>query len=215
MLLFRDRRSVAKQCWVRLHSSSNSVGAPTLITHYYKDVWVVSFARCTAGPNIVESCCICLHITAKTDATTNDIVGATMLGVVASVYMQPKRPLSFLQRLRCFEQREALKKSFEKKQYTSKIKKMPKLAQILEQSIDTKKVCRFFFSAHCIKPRVNGRNIVGQQLPTLLDVTCCFRLRTLLHVVACCCAKFETSQTLAMCKPTQQLPTLFNNNNSL
>ena len=200
--MFRDRRSVAKQCWVRLHSSSNTVGAPTLITHYYKDVWVLSFARCTAGPNIVESCCICLHITANADATTNDIVGATMLGVVASVYMQPKRPLSFLQRLRCFEQREALKKSFEKKQYTN-------------QSIDTKKVCRFFFSAQCIKPRVNGRTIVGQQLPTLLDVTCCFRLHTLLHVVACCCAKFETSQTLAMCKPTQQLPTLFNNNNSL
>ena len=42
-------------------------------------------------------------------------------------------------------------------------------------------------------------NIVGQQLPTLLDVTdvasvctpCCM----LLDVVACCCAKFETGQT--------------------
>ena len=30
-----------------------------------------------------------------------------------------------------------------------------------------------------IKPRANGRNIVGQQLPTLLDVTCCIRLLTL------------------------------------
>ena len=38
-----------------------------------------------------------------------------------------------------------------------------------------------------IKPRTNGRNIVGQQLPTLLDVTCCVRLHTLLHVVGCCC----------------------------
>ena len=38
-----------------------------------------------------------------------------------------------------------------------------------------------------IKPRANGRNIVGQQLPILLDVTCCFRLHTLLHVVGCCC----------------------------
>ena len=45
------------------------------------------------------------------------------------------------------------------------------------------------------KPRANGRNIVGQQLPTLLDVTCCVRLHTLLHVVGCCCAKFETDQT--------------------
>ena len=30
---------------------------------------------------------------------------------------------------------------------------------------------------------------------TLLDVTCCVRLHTLLHVVACCFAKFETGQT--------------------
>ena len=35
-------------------------------------------------------------------------------------------------------------------------------------------------------PRANGLNIVGQQLPTLLDVTCCVRLHTLLHVVAFC-----------------------------
>ena len=27
LLLFRDRRSVAQQCWIRLHSSSNTVGA--------------------------------------------------------------------------------------------------------------------------------------------------------------------------------------------
>ena len=35
------------------------------------------------------------------------------------------------------------------------------------------------------KPRAKGRNIVGQQLPTLLDVTCSVRLHTLLHIVAC------------------------------
>ena len=49
-----------------------------------------------------------------------------------------------------------------------------------------------------LSPVQNGRNIVTQQLPTLLDVTCCVRLRTLLHVVGCCCvfcAKFETGQT--------------------
>ena len=51
----------------------------------YKDLWVVSFPRCTAGPNIVRSCCIRLHNTANTHATTPNIVGATMLGVVASV----------------------------------------------------------------------------------------------------------------------------------
>ena len=31
-LLFRDRRSVAQQCWIRLHSSSNIVG--TVHAHY-------------------------------------------------------------------------------------------------------------------------------------------------------------------------------------
>ena len=47
----------------------------------------------------------------------------------------------------------------------------------------------------------NGRNIVGQQLPALLDVTCCVRLHNLLHVVACCCAKFETGQTFQPTTP--------------
>ena len=51
----------------------------------------------------------------------------------------------------------------------------------------------------CLKPRENGRNIVGQQLPTLLDVTCCVRLHTLLDVVA---------QSLKPVKLfSQQLPT--------
>ena len=45
----------------------------------------------------------------------------------------------------------------------------------------------------------HGRNIVGQQLPTLLDVACCVRLHTLLHVVA---------QSLKPVKLySQQLPT--------
>ena len=43
----------------------------------------------------------------------------------------------------------------------------------------------------------NGRNSGGQQLPTLLDVTSCTCLHTLLHVVGSCCAKFETGQTLS------------------
>ena len=50
-----------------------------------------------------------------------------------------------------------------------------------------------------LKPLANGRNIVGQQLSTLLDVTCCVRLHTLLHVVA---------QSLKPVKLfSQQLPT--------
>ena len=81
--LFRDRRSVAQQCWIRLHSSSNIVGATHARTlrMVYKDLWVVSFLRCTAGSNIVGSCCSRLYTTAKTHAT--------MLGVVASVCKQP------------------------------------------------------------------------------------------------------------------------------
>ena len=50
-----------------------------------KVLWVVSFPRCTACPNIVRSCCICLHITANIDATTPIIVGPPMLGVVWSI----------------------------------------------------------------------------------------------------------------------------------
>ena len=49
----------------------------------------------------------------------------------------------------------------------------------------------------CVKPRANGGNIVGQQHPTLLDATCCVRLYTLLLVVGCYCAKFETGQTFS------------------
>ena len=55
----------------------------------YKDLWAVSFPWCTAGPNIVGSCCIRLHTIANTHATTPNIVGATMLGVVACVCTQP------------------------------------------------------------------------------------------------------------------------------
>ena len=34
----------------------------------YKNLWVASFPRYTAGPNIVGSCCIRLHTTANTHA---------------------------------------------------------------------------------------------------------------------------------------------------
>ena len=83
-LLFRDRGSVAQQCWIRLHSSSNI----TTLRMDYKDFF---FPRCTAGPKLVRSCSIRLHTTANTHATTPNIVGATMLGVVAPVCTQPYR----------------------------------------------------------------------------------------------------------------------------
>ena len=61
----------------------------------YKDLWVVFFPRCTAGPKLVGSCCIRLHTTANTHATTPNIVGATMLGVVAPVCTQPSGVSTF------------------------------------------------------------------------------------------------------------------------
>ena len=45
----------------------------------------------------------------------------------------------------------------------------------------------FLYTQHSpLKPRANGRINISQQLPTLLDVTCCFHLHALLHVVARC-----------------------------
>ena len=52
-----------------------------------------------------------------------------------------------------------------------------------------------------VKPRAKEDNFLGQQLPTLLDDTCCVRLYTLLHVVA-------RAQSLKPVKLlSQQLPT--------
>ena len=78
--MFDPFAQLFQRCWGRARS----------LCMVYKDLWVVSFPRCTAGPNIVGSCCIRLHTTANTHATTPNIVGATMLEVVASVCTQPK-----------------------------------------------------------------------------------------------------------------------------
>ena len=59
-LLFRDRRSVAQQCWIRLHSSSNIVGA----THAH-------YARFTKNYGLYPS-----H---------DGLQVRTLLGIVASV----------------------------------------------------------------------------------------------------------------------------------
>ena len=83
-LFFHDRRGVAQQCWIRLHSFSNIAGA---IHEYYTwSPWSLqSLMGCTlptmhCRSNTVGSCCICLDTTANTDATTPNIVG--LLGVV-------------------------------------------------------------------------------------------------------------------------------------
>ena len=76
-LLSRDRRSVAQQCWIRLHGSSNNVGATH--AHY---AWFIK--TCGLYPShdalqvptllgVVASVCTPL----PTHATTPTIVGAT------------------------------------------------------------------------------------------------------------------------------------------
>ena len=74
-LLFCDRRIGSVARWGHARS----------LRMVYQDLWVESFPRCTAGSNIVGSCCICLHTPANTHATrtTSNIVGATMLGVAS------------------------------------------------------------------------------------------------------------------------------------
>ena len=53
-----------------------------------------------------------------------------------------------------------------------------------ESSCLFKPVTRFFLLFCQVNPPAKGHNFRGQQLPTLLDDTCCVRLYTLLHVVA-------------------------------
>ena len=83
-VLFCDRRSVAQQCWIRLQTSSNinCWGHARRLHMDFKVLWVVSFPQCTAGPNIVGSCCIRVHSTANTDATTPNIVDPVRLYIV-------------------------------------------------------------------------------------------------------------------------------------
>ena len=102
-LLFRDRRSVAQQCSIRLHSSSNVVGV--MHAHYaeFTDLWVVSFPRCTAGPNIVGSCCVRLHATLLLDVLYQQ-------GDVDQVDSSPLRP-----------RKDVLTKQYKKKHHGSPI----------------------------------------------------------------------------------------------
>ena len=77
---------VVEQSWNWLNFSANNSqlfqhcwGHARSLRMVYVDLWVVSFP----GTNIAGRCCIRLHTTANTHATTSNIVGATMLGVVA------------------------------------------------------------------------------------------------------------------------------------
>ena len=62
----------------------------------YKVLCVVSFPQFTAGPNNVGSCCIHLHTTANTDATTPNILGPTTLAVVLFICSSLKKGLLIL-----------------------------------------------------------------------------------------------------------------------
>ena len=75
-LLFHDRRSVEQQCWIRLHSFSDIVGARH--AHYTRSPWRQQRNNFAWQANIVGNCCIRLHTTANTDATTPNIVGPTV-----------------------------------------------------------------------------------------------------------------------------------------
>ena len=90
-LLFLDRRSVAQQCLIRLHSSSNIVGATHAHYAWFTKTYGLYPSHDTLQvPTLLGlSCCIRLHTTANMYATTPNIVAPTMLGVVASVCTQP------------------------------------------------------------------------------------------------------------------------------
>ena len=81
-----------------LHSSSNIVGAKH--EHYTWFTKIVSFRRCTAGPNIVGSYCI--HLRTRQLTRTQQL--PTMLGVVASVCTKLKGVrVSCIKRYTCYQ----------------------------------------------------------------------------------------------------------------
>ena len=65
-------------------------------------LWVVSFPRCTAGPNNIHvgSSCIRLYTTANTDARTPNIVGPPILGVVRPFALSLTLPFLFRKPIR-------------------------------------------------------------------------------------------------------------------
>ena len=81
-LLFRDRRSVAQQCWIRLHSSSNIVGAAHAQYAWFTKTYGLHPSHDALHVptllGVVASVCTPLP-------TTPNIVGATMLRVGATM----------------------------------------------------------------------------------------------------------------------------------
>ena len=53
---------------------------------------------------------------------------------------------------------------------------------------------------------IKSTNVVGQQIPTLLDATCCVRLHTLLHAVGSLWTKFEIDETFSSRANGRKIP---------
>ena len=89
-LLFLNRLSVVQQCLIRLQSSSNIVGATHAHYAWFTKTYGLypSHDALHVPTLLIGSCCNRLQTTANTHATTPNTVGATMLGVVASVCSQ-------------------------------------------------------------------------------------------------------------------------------
>ena len=87
-LLFKGSPNVAQQWWIRLHSSPSNIFGATH-AHCTWSPWRQQrnyFVWYSNQPTLGQHCWeIRLHITAKTDETTSNIVGSIMLEVVASV----------------------------------------------------------------------------------------------------------------------------------
>ena len=75
-LLFRDRRSVVQQCWIRLHSSYNIVGARHAHYAWFTKTYGLypshDALQVPTLLGVVES----VYTTANTHATTPNIVGS-------------------------------------------------------------------------------------------------------------------------------------------
>ena len=88
-LLFRDHRSVAQQCWIRLHSSFNIVGNTN--AHYARFTKTYAFYRSHDALEVPTLLGVVTSVCAPLATRTQQL--PTLLRVVASVCTQPKLTL--------------------------------------------------------------------------------------------------------------------------
>ena len=83
-VLFRDRRSVAQQCWIPSVCTAlpTSLGQRTRITHGLHRLMGCNLPMMHCSSKRCWELLHRLHTTANTDVTTSNIVGPIMLGVV-------------------------------------------------------------------------------------------------------------------------------------